>query len=122
MKPAISGKPNCPGKESHQHHEIPCFFPVLFLSINLGLPGETVTGLSEPGHPFPRPNVHERFGRVLAGGKPDLVFACYGMNDGIYYPFSDDPGMLQTSPVGFQVHSNRLVTLRQQGFPVTRKD
>lgn len=58
--------------------------------INLGLPSETVSGLSEPGHAggaFPRPDLHERLQRVLAQTKPDLVFACYGMNDGIYMPF-----------------------------------
>lgn len=58
--------------------------------INLGLPSETCSGLSEPGHPFPRPDVHERIDRALAKVKPDVVFACYGMNDGIYYPFSED--------------------------------
>lgn len=57
--------------------------------INLGLPSETCSGLSEPDHPFPRPDVHERLDRALAKVKPDLVFACYGMNDGIYYPFSE---------------------------------
>src|SRR5262245_7519055 len=56
--------------------------------INLGLPSETVTGLSEPEHPWPRPDLHERLERVLAKTKPDLVVVCYGMNDGIYYPFS----------------------------------
>ncbi|MBC8351132.1 MAG: SGNH/GDSL hydrolase family protein [Planctomycetes bacterium] len=61
--------------------------PVL---INLGLPSETCSGLSEPDHPFPRPDVHERIERALAKTKPDVVFACYGMNDGIYYPFSDE--------------------------------
>jgi lysophospholipase L1-like esterase len=54
--------------------------------INLGLPSETCSGLSEPDHPFPRPNVHERIDRALEKLKPDLVVACYGMNDGIYYP------------------------------------
>lgn len=58
--------------------------------INLGLPSETCSGLSEPDHPFPRPNVHERLDRALAKIKPDLVFACYGMNDGIYHPFSEE--------------------------------
>lgn len=57
--------------------------------INLGLPSENCTGLSEPDHPFPRPNVHERLERVLAKSRPDVVIACYGMNDGIYYPFDD---------------------------------
>jgi lysophospholipase L1-like esterase len=58
--------------------------------INLGLPSETCSGLSEPDHPFPRPDVHERLDRALGKLKPDLVVACYGMNDGIYYPFSED--------------------------------
>lgn len=57
--------------------------------INVGLPSETVSGLSEAGHAggrFPRPDLHERLQRVLDLIKPDLVFACYGMNDGIYKP------------------------------------
>lgn len=58
--------------------------------INLGLPSETCSGLSEPDHPFPRPNVQERLERALAKIKPDVVFACYGMNDGIYHPFSEE--------------------------------
>jgi lysophospholipase L1-like esterase len=58
--------------------------------LNLGLPSETCTGLSEPDHPFPRPDVHERLERALQKYKPDLVVACYGMNDGIYYPFSEE--------------------------------
>ena len=61
--------------------------------INMGLPSETVSGLSEPGHAggkFPRPDLHERLDRVMALVKPDLVFACYGMNDGIYMPFDEE--------------------------------
>ena len=58
--------------------------------INLGLPSETCSGLSEPDHPWPRPDVHERLDRALAIVKPDVVFACYGMNDGIYYPLSEE--------------------------------
>lgn len=61
--------------------------------INLGLPSETASGLSEPGHAggaFPRPDVHERLGRALAQVRPDLVVVCYGMNDGIYHPYSDE--------------------------------
>src|SRR5207245_1329485 len=58
--------------------------------VNVGLSSETVSGLTEPGHAggrFPRPDLHERLDRVLAQTKPDLVFASYGMNDGIYMPF-----------------------------------
>ncbi len=57
--------------------------------VNLGLSSETVSGLSEEGHAggaFPRPCLHERLDRVLDAFKPDLVLACYGMNDGIYLP------------------------------------
>jgi hypothetical protein len=49
--------------------------------------------LSEPGHAggkFPRPDLHERLGRVLEKTKPDLVFACYGMNDGIYLSLDEE--------------------------------
>lgn len=58
--------------------------------INLGLGSETASGLSEPDHPFPRPCIHTRIDRALAESKPDLTFICYGMNDGIYYPPSEN--------------------------------
>ncbi len=60
--------------------------------IDCGLPSETVSGLSEVGHAggkFPRPDLHERLDRVLAKARPDLIFACYGMNDGIYKPYDE---------------------------------
>lgn len=66
---------HCP----EQHYEL----------IDIGLPSETVSGLTEPNHAggaFPRPDLHERLARALAKTKPDLVVACYGMNDGIYSP------------------------------------
>jgi len=68
---------HCP----EQHYEL----------INIGLPSETVSGLTEPNHAggaFPRPDLHERLARALAKTQPDLVVACYGMNDGIYYPLA----------------------------------
>ena len=63
-----------------------------FEIINVGLPSETVSGLSEKGHAngkFPRPDLHERLERIIFQVKPDLVLACYGMNDGIYLPFDE---------------------------------
>ncbi len=60
--------------------------------VNMGVPSETVSGLSEKGHAggrFPRPDLHERLDRVLEQYRPDLVFACYGMNCGIYQPLDD---------------------------------
>ncbi len=71
--------------------------------INVGLPSETVSGLSEPKHAggkYPRPDLHERLARVLSLTKPDLVFACYGMNDGIYLPF--DSSRFQLFKKGIQ--------------------
>jgi lysophospholipase L1-like esterase len=49
--------------------------------------------LSEEGHAggkFPRPDLAERLDRVLALTKPDLVFACYGINCGIYQPLDEE--------------------------------
>lgn len=58
--------------------------------IGIGLGSETCSGLSEPDHPFPRPDVHERLDRALEQIQPDVVVSCYGMNDGIYHPFSEE--------------------------------
>ena len=57
--------------------------------LGLGLSSETLSGLSEDGHAggkFPRPCLFERLGRLLDKANPDIVFACYGINDGIYQP------------------------------------
>jgi lysophospholipase L1-like esterase len=57
--------------------------------LGLGLASETLSGLSEDGHAggkFPRPCLSERLGRLLEKAKPEVVVACYGMNDGIYLP------------------------------------
>ena len=58
----------------------------------LGLSSETLSGLSEAGHAggkFPRPCLFERLGRALEKVKPEVVFACYGINDGIYQPLEE---------------------------------
>ena len=56
--------------------------------VSIGLGSETVAGTSEDDHPFPRPSVHTRLDDALVQVKPEIVFACYGMNDGIYHPLS----------------------------------
>jgi lysophospholipase L1-like esterase len=61
-----------------------------FTLVNLGLPSETCTGLTEKDHPFPRPDIHERLDRALSEIKPTVVVICYGMNDGIYAPFAEE--------------------------------
>lgn len=60
--------------------------------INVGLPSETVSGLSEPNHAdgaFPRPCLFSRLESLLKKTSPDVVFASYGMNDGIYLPLDE---------------------------------
>jgi pimeloyl-ACP methyl ester carboxylesterase/lysophospholipase L1-like esterase len=79
-----------------------------FEFINIGLPSETVSGLSEPGHAggsFPRPDLHERLDRALAKLKPDVLVACYGMNDGIYYPIGEER---------FAAFKNGMLKLREK--------
>jgi lysophospholipase L1-like esterase len=83
--------------------------------LNLGLPSETVSGLSEPGHAggaFPRPGVHERLERVLKMTKPDLIVACYGMNDGIYYPLAESR---------FEAYRDGMRRLRERAAAVGAK-
>lgn len=87
-----------------------------FEFINVGLPSETVSGLSEPDHAggrFPRPNLRERLERVLAQTKPDFVFASYGMNDGIYLPLEEE--RFRRFREGITWLHNRIVQL---GVPI----
>ncbi len=58
--------------------------------ISIGLSSETVSGLTEPNHSYPRPDLHDRLDRALTTLQPSTVFACYGMNDGIYHPQSEE--------------------------------
>ena len=57
--------------------------------MNAGVSSETLSGLSEPGHPFPRPCGLDRLDRAIAMTQPDWVLLFYGMNDGIYYPLGE---------------------------------
>lgn len=52
--------------------------------ISIGLSSETISGDSEEGRAFPRPYLYTRLDRAIKLTKPDVVIACYGMNDGIY--------------------------------------
>lgn len=58
--------------------------------ISIGLGSETAAGTSERDHPYPRPCIHSRIDSALTQIEPEIVFACYGMNDGIYHPLSAD--------------------------------
>jgi len=56
--------------------------------INVGLTCENTSGDTEESFAFPRPNINDRLERVMRLVQPDLVLACYGMNDGLQMPFS----------------------------------
>lgn len=60
-----------------------------FAVINHGISSETISGTSEPDHDPRRPWAHERFDRDVAAWKPDVLVACFGMNDGNYHPPDD---------------------------------
>ncbi len=71
--------------------------------LNLGLGSETATDLTDAeneghlkAHRFGRPFISERLDRVLAATKPDMVIACYGMNDGSVLP-ADETGLKRFS-------------------------
>lgn len=51
---------------------------------NWGKSSETVTGLTEIGHPGPRPYLFERLDQDLNRTDIDVAFFCYGINCGIY--------------------------------------
>ncbi len=60
-----------------------------FRIVNSGRSSETLSGLSEAHHPGPRPCLFDRFAKDVADFAPTTVVSCYGINDGIYHPFSD---------------------------------
>ncbi|WP_425637565.1 SGNH/GDSL hydrolase family protein [Algoriphagus yeomjeoni] len=88
--------------------------------VNVGLPSETVSGLSEENHAngaFPRPDLHERLDRVFEQLKPDLVFVNYGMNDGIYLPL--DEGRFQKYKDGINWLDEKINEIGAEAIFVT---
>lgn len=82
--------------------------------INRGMPSETVAGTSEASHDPPRPQLFTRLEAVLVETRPTAVFACYGMNDGLYRP-PDEAIFVQ-----FTNGVRRLAArIRQAGLPLT---
>jgi lysophospholipase L1-like esterase len=79
--------------------------------VSIGLSSETVSCLTEKDHPFPRPCLSERLQRALDLVPPQVVVACYGMNDGIYHPQS--PERLVAFQKGIQ---SLMATVRARGL------
>lgn len=83
-------------------------------AINVGLSSETATDLTEQenlshvqAHQFPRPAISARLSRVLATTSPDILFVCYGMNDG---------GALPQDELGLKRYQDAMSSLRQQAL------
>ena len=74
-----------------------------FTVINHGISSETISGTSEPDHNPRRPDAHDRFHRDVAAWNPDVVIACFGMNDGNYHPFDEERFQ------AYQAGVNRLI-------------
>lgn len=68
--------------------------------INSGKSSETLSGLSEQDHPGKRRNAMDRFVNDVALYSPTLVISCFGINDGIYHPYSDQRFGAFTNGVG----------------------
>ncbi|MFY0687431.1 MAG: hypothetical protein JXQ90_09710 [Cyclobacteriaceae bacterium] len=73
--------------------------------ISIGLGSETVNGLTEEGHPYIRPNIHDRVDRALDLIKPEIVLACYGMNDGLFSERTEE---------GFKAYKEGIIALRNK--------
>jgi lysophospholipase L1-like esterase len=58
--------------------------------LNVGRGSETLSNLSEVDHPGRRPCLFTRFDADVADFAPTVVVSCYGINDGIYHPFSEE--------------------------------
>jgi len=87
--------------------------------IDVGLASETATDLLPEENAnhlkkfgFPRPGISARLERSLAATKPDLVVACYGMNDGSGLPNND---------AGLKRFSEAIKRLRDTAFKAGAK-
>jgi lysophospholipase L1-like esterase len=95
--------------------------------INSGRGSETLSGLTESDHPGPRPQLFSRFKSDAVEFNPTVLVACYGMNDGIYHPFTEErfrlfkKGVLELVARNQSETKARLVLLTPPTFdPKTR--
>lgn len=75
-----------------------------------GLSSETLSGLSEATHPFPRPVLFSRLEGEIAAHPAQAVCFYYGVNDGIYHPF--DQGRFEA----YQAGVRRLIQRLKQSY------
>ena len=82
--------------------------------LNLGLASETASDLTEEenaghkkAHGFGRPPLGERMDRVISATKPDVIIACFGMNDGGDLP-ADETGTKRYAAAMTKLHDAAL--------------
>ena len=82
--------------------------------LNLGLASETASDLTEEenaghkkAHGFGRPLLSERMDRVISATKPDVIIACFGMNDGGDLP-ADETGTKRYAAAMTKLHDAAL--------------
>lgn len=79
--------------------------------LNWGKSSETITGLTEKGHPGPRPYLFERLDALLNNTKVDVIFFCFGINCGIYGKPS--PKLFESYKIGIY---SFLEKIKQKGI------
>lgn len=86
---------------------------------NVGLSSESATDLTAAEnaphaekHGFPRPFLSERLQRTLEHAKPDLLIACYGMNDASALP---------AGPAGLERYAAAITRLREAALAAGAK-
>lgn len=98
---------------SFLEYELARKFPETEMDIvAIGLSSETVSCQTESDREFPRPCVHERLDSALEKLKPDVVFSCYGMNDGLY---------TTQNPENMQAYQNGITKLMEKVFATGAK-
>lgn len=82
--------------------------------LNLGLASETASDLTveenaghKKAHGFGRPLLSERMDRVIEATKPDVIIACFGMNDGGDLP-ADETGTKRYAAAMTKLHDAAL--------------
>ena len=85
--------------------------------IGAGLSSETLSGLSEATHPFPRPCLFDRLEQEIASHPAQAACFYYGVNDGIYHPF--DPERFARYQAGVRRLIDRLKNSYAQVYAIT---
>jgi len=88
-----------------------------FRILNSGISSETISGTSETDHNPRRPHALPRFERDVAAHRPQIVVACFGMNDGNYHPF--ESSRFQKYQTGMRILQDKTAAAGAKLFLLT---